>query len=377
MRIAAFNVENLFDRAKAFNADAATSSDIQRSLAELNSLFDHDRYSDADKARMIALIQDLGMDKSDTGPFVLIRQLRGQLIRRPRTGPITIVADGRDDWVGWGELKREHVNEIAIQNTGRVIRDVGADILAVVEAENRIVLKMFADQVLADVGGAPYEQVMVIDGNDMRGIDVGIMTRSGCRITTMRSHIHDARPDGGAIFSRDCPEFRIETPGGEVIWVIPNHFKSKYGGNDASSRGKRFAQAARTAEIYQELVATGETQIIVLGDLNDTPGSDELAPLLQHTDLIDVSDLPGFQIPAFDPVAHPGKGTHQLGNDGQKIDYLLLSPALVPRVTAAGLFRKGAWPRTRPPRWEVYPELTREVHVASDHHVIWVDLDIA
>jgi hypothetical protein len=31
-----------------------------------------------------------------------------------------------------------------------------------------------------------------------------------------------------------------------------------------------------------------------------------------------------------------------------------LSPALFDRVTSAGLFRKGAWPGSRPKRWEVY-----------------------
>jgi hypothetical protein len=49
-----------------------------------------------------------------------------------------------------------------------------------------------------------------------------------------------------------------------------------------------------------------------------------------------------------------GIGTFDLGNDNDKIDYILLSPALFDRVTSAGLFRKGAWPGSRPKRWEVY-----------------------
>jgi hypothetical protein len=44
-------------------------------------------------------------------------------------------------------------------------------------------------------------------------------------------------------------------------------------------------------------------------------------------------------------------------------------------VSSAGLFRKGAWPGRRPARWTVYPELTAEVHAASDHHVIWAVLE--
>jgi hypothetical protein len=54
------------------------------------------------------------------------------------------------------QLRTAAVNEIAIMNTGRVIRDVDADILAVVEAEDRVALKQFSEQVLTEVGGRPY-----------------------------------------------------------------------------------------------------------------------------------------------------------------------------------------------------------------------------
>ena len=105
MRIAAFNVENLFDRAKAFEEPPSISSAIQKDMAELNSLFEQVSYSAADKQRMIALISALGLRKSDTGPFVILRVLRGKLLKRPQQGPIEIVADGRDDWVGMGRAE--------------------------------------------------------------------------------------------------------------------------------------------------------------------------------------------------------------------------------------------------------------------------------
>lgn len=89
------------------------------------------------------------------------------------------------------------------------------------------------------------------------------------------------------------------------------------------------------------------------------------------TDLKEVSDHPSFDTGEFS-----GRGTYDNGSDNNKIDYLLLSPPLYERVNAAGLFRKGAWPGKRSPKWEVYPEFLNEVHVASDHHVIWADIDI-
>lgn len=126
----------------------------------------------------------------------------------------------------------------------------------------------------------------------------------------------------------------------------------------------------RSTEIYNALVDQGHDRVVVLGDLNDTPDSPPLQPLLAETDLMDVAEHP-----AFTPGEFAGKGTFGLGNDNQKIDYMLLSPSLFGRVTSAGLFRMGAWPGKQPERWTVYPELTSEVHVASDHHVIWAVIE--
>jgi len=370
MKIASYNVENLFDRAKAFNEETPEAKKAIKDEAELNTLFQKTEYNAATKKRILVLLQSLGILKSDEGPFVILRKIRGQFIKRPKQGPAEIIANGRGDWVGWVELKMAHVNETAIMNTGRVISEVDADIIAVIEAEHRVALKQFSDAVIKKVGGIPYTNVMLIDGNDERGIDVGLMTKAGFVIGTMRSHIHDVDANGKAIYSRDCPEFCVETPQGENIWILPNHFKSKFGGNNGPSQNKRKAQAKKTAEIYNKLTAEGNTNVIVLGDFNDTPDSDTLKPLLKDTNLKDISEHPTFDTGEF-----PGKGTFGLGNDNNKIDYLLLSPALFARITKCGLFRKGAWPGKNPKRWTVYDELTEEIHVASDHHLVWCEIN--
>ena len=70
MKIAAFNVENLFDRAKAFNLDdPAESRSILQAVSELNGLFGEGFYTDQHLARMRELIIELGLDNDDTGPF--------------------------------------------------------------------------------------------------------------------------------------------------------------------------------------------------------------------------------------------------------------------------------------------------------------------
>ena len=83
---------------------------------------------------------------------------------------IEVVASGREDWIGWVDLKKERVNELATEHTARVIRDVGADVLGVIEAESRVALKHFTDAGILNEGSSPlYPHIMVIDGNDDRG----------------------------------------------------------------------------------------------------------------------------------------------------------------------------------------------------------------
>lgn len=369
MRIATFNVENLFDRAKIMNlSDWDAGKPVLDHYAELNSIFEKTVYSSADKKRIEQLLIDLGLTKSDATKYVILRRNRGKLLTRKRNGDIEVTANGRGDWIGWLELKEGPVNETAVQNTGRVIRDVDADILAVIEAEDRVALKEFSEYVLGYVNGTPYANVMLIDGNDRRGIDVGLLTREGFDVGLMRSHVHERSGDS-SVFSRDCPEFQVTTQSGEAIWLLINHFKSKGYGSTQANNARRKLQAQFVAGYYDRLKSEGHDNIVVLGDLNDKPGSGPLKPLLEDTDLKDVSDHPTFDTGEFE-----GKGTYGLGNDNQKIDYLLLSPALYARISACGVFRKGAWPGLRPRRWTIYPEIKKEIHVASDHHALWVDI---
>jgi hypothetical protein len=201
VRLAAFNLENLFDRAKIMNMDNwSEGREVLANFSKLLNLLERQTYSNADKARMVELFTQLGLAKSDTGKYVLLRQNKGRLLKRPRAGGLDIVAGGRADWIGSLELVEEPIDERATRNTAQVVRDVGADVLGVVEAEGRIQLKEFNDFLLPAIEGEPYQHIMLIDGNDSRGIDVGILTRQNFTIGPMFSHVDDLDGDGKEIF---------------------------------------------------------------------------------------------------------------------------------------------------------------------------------
>lgn len=366
MRIASFNVENLFERAKALALENTDDAQVVLDqYARINDLFNQPKYSKADKAKMIELLTKLGLaERDDGGDFALLRQNRGRLLRRPLSGGTEIIADGRSDWIGWVELKTEPVNELATQHTAMVMRDVGADVQAVVEADNRISLKKFSAIALNAIGGEVFEHVMLIDGNDDRGIDVALMAKAGNDIVRISSHVDD-RDAKGEIFSRDCPEYTVMTSGGDRVVVLVNHFKSKMG-SQASANAKRRRQATRVAQIYKRLKAEGETNVVVVGDFNDTPDSNSLAPLFQ-TDLRDISEHPSF-------TSDGRPGTFGNGAKSEKFDYVLLSPALFGRVTGGAVFRKGVWGGKNGTLFPHYPTMTRKAEAASDHAAVYADI---
>lgn len=369
MKLASYNVENLFMRARALSGPgfSAEGREILKAQADVNAILGKHKYTPTDKERIVELLDTLGLKKSDENKFAILRQNRGHLVTRPRGKPIEVVADGRDDWIGWVDLALEQVNEEATRNTARVIKEIDADVLGVVEAESRPSLVRFCKDVMPAVGGAAYDHIMLIDGNDDRGIDVGIMTKKKFNIVSIASHVDD-EDDDGRIFSRDCAQFEIETAEGNTLVVLANHFKSKGFGSQATSNAKRKRQAARVATIYRQL-RQKHAFIAVIGDFNDTPDSDPISPLFNQTGLKDISELAGF-----DDGGRPG--TFKNSTASNKIDYILLSPDLFEKATAGGIFRMGVWGGTNGTLFPHFPEITKEIEAASDHAAIWADLDI-
>jgi endonuclease/exonuclease/phosphatase family metal-dependent hydrolase len=361
VRIASYNVENLFNRARALDQKTwAEGRPVLEAYQRICQLLEEPVYTDELKRDILRELARLGLRRGDTARFARLRQNRGRLVRRARDGRVEVVAGGRADWIGWVELTTDRVDEIALLNTARVILDGGADVLGVIEAESRIALKRFAEGGLE--GRYPY--IMVIDGNDERGIDVGVMSTVDYPLVAQHSHVDDVDAVG-RVFSRDCAEYHFRTPGGRRLAVLVNHLKSKgYGGKLASDATRR-RQAARVAEIYQGL----DTDLVaVVGDLNDTPDSEPLAPLLRDTDLCDISAHP-----AFDDTGRPG--TYGSCTARNKLDYVLLSPALSAKATGGGILRTGVWGGRRGRLWPVYDTMTQAVHAGSDHAAIYADIE--
>jgi len=370
MRLATYNVENLFERARVMNLpDWQDGRAALEAYAAFNATIAHDRYTEADLRTMRAALATLGLARADESALARLRQNRGLPLRARRRGRLEYVAQGRADWIGWLELLSEPVNAVAIDNTARVLGAIGADVQAVIEAESRPSLLRFNEQVLPRVGARPFAQVMLVDGNDLRGIDVGLMTREGFPIRSVTSHVDDRDARGRLVFSRDCADYAVGLPGGGTLHVLVNHFKSQGYGGTAANDARRRLQAERARAIYEERLASGARHVALVGDLNNPPEASPLAPLLGQGGPRDIQEHPRFR-------GDGRSGTWKNGTARQRLDYILLSPALWGAVTAGGIERRGVWGGRNGTLFPHLPEITREEEAASDHAALWAEFDL-
>jgi endonuclease/exonuclease/phosphatase family metal-dependent hydrolase len=387
VRLASFNVENLFARAKALNLTTwAQGQPVLAAFDRFNTIAAKAEYADADKAEMLTALAVLEILKHDSaGRLVLnpepskawafLRENRGDFLKQPRNGAAEIVATGRGSWIGWVELITEPVNETGTRMTAKVITEMAADILCVVEAEDRPSLVRFNEELLA----ARYGHAMLVDGNDPRGIDVGLFCVPDVDIRSVRSNVDVPDPGrpGHTLFSRDCPVYRLGLPGGAELVLLVNHLKSQSfsSGNPDPLRSR---QSAKVRQIYDEVRAAGAQYVAVLGDFNKGPSNDGQHPTLEPllgpgTPLTDTATLPVFD-------TGPRPGTFQSCTLRNRLDYILVSPELAAKITAGGVLRKGLWgtPTNQNPPcdWTIFPEITKSVEAASDHAAVWVDIDL-
>jgi endonuclease/exonuclease/phosphatase family metal-dependent hydrolase len=397
IRLATFNVENLFARAKALDtSDWERGRPALAAFEEFNRVAAKPAYSAQDKTDLLAALEVLGiLVRTPAGlrpnkrPFddawAVLRENRGDFLVAPANGEPRIEATGRGDWIGWVELLTEPVDELGTRMIAKVIDDVAPDLLCLVEAEDRPSLVRFNEQLL----GARYAHSMLLDGNDPRGIDVGLYCTDTADVRSVRGHVdvRDPAAPSRRLFSRDCPVYQLRLAGGEELFLLLNHLKSQSfsSGNPDPLRTR---QSTEVRAIYEGLRAEGAAFVAVLGDFNKGPDPDDPSrhPTLEAllgagSPLVDAYRHPKFSaLFDADDTTKERPGSFQSCSLRNRLDYILLSPELAERVTDGGVFRKGLWGNPKnvnpPTRWSVYPELTASRHAASDHALVWVDLDL-
>jgi endonuclease/exonuclease/phosphatase family metal-dependent hydrolase len=373
-RVASFNCENLFSRAKALNlADPAVGDQVMEYIEELDTLLRKDTYTTANKQRILKLYQQITVDDQGNKlkDYIEIREDRGKLWKRSGFAITGVKASGKGDWDGAIEHKRAQVSDLARENTVKVVKAVKADVACVVEVENRPMLHSFNRELL---GTRKFEFSMVIDGNDTRGIDVGLLSKFP--LHGIWTHIYHGTPRSRT-FSRDCLEVEVELPNGQMMFVLCNHLKSRGYGTQAGNDARRERQAEALRDILKDYDLANDW-VVVAGDMNDSP--DRPPRVLRH--FLELPNL--FDVLALEFPNNVGARWTYHFNGFEQIDYLLVSKPLKQRLVSAGVERRGIH-RLKAltenagngiPVETEYDTVTHWTNAASDHGAVWAEFNL-
>jgi endonuclease/exonuclease/phosphatase family metal-dependent hydrolase len=232
------------------------------------------------------------------------------------------------------------------------IKRMDLDVLAVQEVEDIDTLARFNRDDLGDL----YENIVLVEGNDPRLIDVGVLSKLPVGAVTSWRHVRDPENPVRPLFSRDLLEVEIlsSTGRGRLFTVFNNHLKSHFVPFDSpdpvaeerSSNELRRRQCAGAATIIAAEMRP-DSRYLVVGDLNDPPDSPFLQPLVSASELrlsLGLADAKETRPPPESPPPSP-LWTERFKERGKPpvytlVDQIWLSPALAPRVTAAFIERR-------------------------------------
>jgi len=198
------------------------------------------------------------------------------------------------------------------------IRNLNADVIAVEEVENRFYLERFVNVFLPEMG---YRDVVLFEGNDGRGIDVGLISRIPVGEVRSRRHLRFPGHDGGeARFNRDVLAVSLKPKDAEPfdVWVV--HLKSNAGGRE-EAEPIRLAEARELRRLLDEAMTENpDARIIVTGDFNDTPESETIKTI--------VGTGTNALWSAGSDLQDPTAVSYNRGEFRSVIDFILCSPAM-------------------------------------------------
>jgi len=268
--------------------------------------------------------------------------------------------------------------EAATEEIARRIRDeVNADVLAVQEVEHIGILKEFNRDYLDGL----YPHVALIEGNDKRLIDVGILSKLPIgKITSHQTAVHPDKPNE-RVFGRDLLEVEILDPAGKKLFTLYNtHLKSHFvphTEDPIEGRKKANDRRRRQAEAISRILTKNERKggkFILVGDMNDPPDSAFLRPMLTVDERPLTNALaqavetrpPKDETPGQGPGPQSPVWTHRFNPPGPDTppeyslyDHIWLSEALTPNLRSAHIDRR-----------------KKHGGDGSDHDPAWVVLDL-
>ena len=370
MKIATFNIQNLFHRHSALiEMEQEFKSEIWREEFETLLLKEQRRVLDYNRMRELADL--LGFQKSPYEPYLSMKNIDGSLYVSSAMKVMETRASYLTDWNGWTKLRSVPISKKAIINKAKVILDIDPDIILLQEVENRESLIQFSESFFKGNQKSTYKEIMHLQGNDGMGMGMGILLKEGYHIKSVKSFSNERDQQGRILFNTDFHQYKIKTPNNRTLFLLCCQLA-----RESQSDSIRKKQANKVAEVYQDLRSKGHENIIIVGTLNAPSYSDSICPIME-TSVTDVVKHNTFSVvsDSGDDAGYFRMGAYRMGVNIKQEDYLLVSPSLFKKIKESGMNRKAMWPLKKP-EWTTYDSVVKESDSASDHPLLWVKLEL-
>lgn len=299
------------------------------------------------------------------------------------------------------------------QLTALALAEANADIVCLQEVDNIQALRRFRDFYLHNATRRKYPHAILYEGNDRRGIDVAalasrkfpLFARShafmnvgdlgspdarkalGGRYPLTKLHCDKDKPRG-KIFRRDCLELELRVTEEHTLSLFVCHFKSMSGRGRKKTIGTRQLEALAVKKIIEDKFEdTSKALWVILGDLNDYRQY-----VLVSGDQSEVKS-PGEPRSGLDPLLDDGfandlmtgrskddRWTHYYPDKRHKtqLDYILASRAVADCVTSGPEVVRSGLPFRVPNSGDLhrYPRIGWDRPKASDHCPVVVEIEV-
>lgn len=166
--------------------------------------------------------------------------------------------------------KMQYLSEvIRLTNNGK-----GPDVLFLQEVENISVLKQWRDNYLSDLG---YKNIVLLEGNDVRGIDVAILTKLAVKGDAQLKSIPFKGMEPWRVKdTRGLLEATLILPGGEEMTAMSVHLPAPY---------HPFKYREQSLNFIDSIIKTKKKGHIMIaaGDFNIPSEEDKKQKLLKRT----------------------------------------------------------------------------------------------
>lgn len=207
------------------------------------------------------------------------------------------------------------------------------DILAIQEVEDRDTLRRFNKEYLH----SRYSHKVVIDGNDPRLMDIGILSQYPFgAITSWQEYVYPKKSKE-TIFSRDLLQVEVldKQTRKFLFTFFVTHLKSKFVSGKKLKGAKkqqqiikdnkrRLNQSKAVVEIVSKEMKHTDHYIIV-GDFNDIPDSKDLAPLVGERNKLKLEDI-------VERLPEEERWTYIFNKIQQQLDYILIPSSFLKKL---------------------------------------------